>query len=137
MKLLITILTVLFIQQTPAPGGAPASSLNFEVFKTKIQPIFTAKRPGHARCISCHMTGTPLRLQPLAKGTAMWTEEQSRKNFEAVSRVVRPGDPLKSKLLIHPLAHEAGGDHFHNGGKHWHSQDDAEWKLLADWVRGH
>ena len=26
MKLLITILTALFIQQTPAPGGAPGSS---------------------------------------------------------------------------------------------------------------
>jgi hypothetical protein len=83
------------------------------------------------------MTGTPLRLQPLAKGTAMWTEEQSRKNFEAVSRVVVPGDPLKSKLLIHPLSHDAGGDHFHNGGKHWRSQDDPEWKTLVDWVRGH
>lgn len=133
MMLLITIVIALFAQQAPRP----ASSLDYEIFKTKIQPIFTAKRPGHARCIACHMTGTPLRLQPLAKGTAMWTEEQSRKNFEAVSRVVVPGDPLKSKLLIHPLSHDAGGDHFHNGGKHWRSQDDPEWKTLVDWVRGH
>jgi hypothetical protein len=38
--------------------------------------------------------------------------------------------------LIHPLAMEAGGDHFHNGGKHWTSQSDPEWQTLAQWVKG-
>jgi hypothetical protein len=33
-----------------------------------------------------------------------------------------------------PLAHEAGGTEFHPGGKHWDSQNDPEWKTLADWV---
>mgnify|MGYP003694517429 CR=1 FL=1 len=42
--------------------------------------------------------------------------------------------PLKSRLLTMPLAHEAGGTEFHPGGKHWDSQDDPEWKALADWV---
>ena len=28
------------------------------------------------------------------------------------------------------------GTEFHPGGKHWESQDDPEWKSLADWVRG-
>jgi hypothetical protein len=35
-----------------------------------------------------------------------------------------------------PLATEAGGDPFHPGGKHWRSQNDSEWKRLADWVSG-
>lgn len=118
-------------------GQAPAgsASLNYEVFKTKVQPIFLAKRPGHARCISCHASGTPLRLQPLSPGSTMWTEEESRKNFEAVRRVVVPGS-LKSMILIHPLAEPAGGDFFHNGGKHWDSQNDPEWQTLKAWVLG-
>ena len=110
-------------------------SLDYEVFKTKVQPIFVAKRPGHARCISCHASGTPLRLQPLPQGRAMWNDEESRKNFEAVKRVVVPGS-MKSMLLIHPLAEQAGGDFFHNGGKHWTSQDDPEWQILKAWVVG-
>jgi hypothetical protein len=40
-----------------------APSLDFEFFKTRVQPIFLAKRPGHARCYVCHSTGTPFRLQ--------------------------------------------------------------------------
>ena len=45
---------------------------------------------------------TPLRLQPLATGSTTWTEEESRKNFEAVQRVAFAGNS-KSRLLMHPL----------------------------------
>jgi len=128
------VLAGLLSQQPSAP--APASgSLNFEYFKTKVQPIFLAKRPGHARCIACHSSGTPLRLQPLAKGSTTWTDEESQKNFVAIQRVAAPGN-LKSRLLMHPLAEEAGGDFFHNGGKHWTSQDDMEWQTLKAFVLG-
>src|SRR4029434_6991310 len=34
------------------------------------------------------------------------------------------------------LAQEAGGDLFHNGGKHWNSQSDPEWQTLATFARG-
>jgi hypothetical protein len=111
-----------------------AASLDFDVFKEKIQPLLAEKRPGHARCITCHSTGTAFRLQRLPKGRTTYTEEETRKNFEAVSRFVLPGVPLKSRLLVMPLAHEAGGTEFHPGGKHWDSQTDPEWKTLADWV---
>jgi hypothetical protein len=114
------------------PQAAP--SLDYEIFKTKVQPLLAEKRPGHARCITCHSTGTAFRLQRPPKGRAEYTEEETRKNFEAASRFVVPGDPLKSRLLVMPLAHEAGGTEFHPGGKHWASQNDAEWKTLADWV---
>jgi hypothetical protein len=118
-----------------AGAQSPPAALDYEVFKTKVQPIFLAKRAGHARCVACHSSGTPLRLQPLAPGAATWNEEQSRRNFEAVKRVVVPGS-VKSLLLIHPLAETAGGDFFHNGGKHWNSQDDPEWQTLKAWVLG-
>jgi hypothetical protein len=48
---------------------------------------------------------------------------------------VVPGS-LKSKLLTHPLAEDAGGDFYHNGGKHFASQNDAEWTTLRNWVMG-
>lgn len=120
---------------TPAvPAAAPA--LDFEAFKSRVQPIFLDRREGFARCYVCHSKGTNFRLQPLERDTTSWTEEQSRKNFEAIQRLVVPGDPLTSRLLTMPLAAEAGGDPFHPGGKRWTSQDDPEWRMLASWVRG-
>ena len=116
-------------------AAAPASTLDYGYFKAKVQPLLLEKRPGHARCATCHSRSTAFRLQPLPPGRSAYTEEESRKNFEAASRMVLPGVPLKSRLLTMPLAHEAGGTEFHPGGKHWTSQDDAEWKVLADWVK--
>lgn len=128
------VMLVGFLLSQPPPPSSPASaSLDFEFFKTKVQPIFLAKRPGHARCIACHASGTPLRLQPISPGSTTWNDEESRKNFEAIRRVVVPGS-VKSMLLIHPLAEQAGGDFFHNGGKHWESQNDPEWQTLKAWV---
>jgi YVTN family beta-propeller protein len=119
----------------PRPSSAPPASLDYDFFKNNVQPIFAARRPGHARCISCHVSASPLRLQPLAPGRTTWSDEETRKNFDAVRRVVMPGS-LKSRLLVHPLAQDAGGDFYHNGGKHWSSQNDPEWQTLKTWVLG-
>ena len=118
----------------PAMAGQQAASLDYEFFKAKVQPIFLTKRPGHARCISCHGSGTPLRLQPLAPGATNWTDEESQKNFQAIKRVASAG--VKSRLLTHPLEENAGGDFYHSGGKHWASQNDPEWKVLEAFVLG-
>src|SRR6266566_4344039 len=129
---LLPVIVALLAKQ-PAPSS---TSVDFEFFKTRIQPILTAKRPGHARCVSCHSTGTPMRLQPLATGSATWSEEESRKNFDVIRLRIVPGNPGASKLLRHPLEEQAGGDNSHDGGKHWQSQEDPEWQTLAAWVRG-
>ena len=122
-------------QVTSAP--AAGSSLDFQVYKTRIEPIFLKQREGGFRCYDCHsVVNTRLRLQLLSPGSASWTEEQSRLNFDAVSKLVTPGDPLKSRLLLHPLSPEAGGDQFHTGGKLWKSQNDPEWMTVAEWVCG-
>ena len=134
MKRTLGLLIALYSLAGVVAAQAPPS-LDYEFFKTRVQPIFMAKRPGHARCISCHIAGTPMRLQPLDPGATTWSDDASRKNFEAVRRVAAPGNP-KSKLLLHPLAEKAGGDVFHNGGKHWTSQDDPEWQTLRTWVMG-
>src|SRR6266516_3672070 len=133
MSIIALVPFVALLAQQPVSSS---SSLDFEYFKTKVQPILLAKREGHARCVSCHTTGTPMRFQPISPGAAMWNEEESRKNFEVIRARVVAGNPLKSKLLTHPLAEEAGGDPSHDGGKHWMSQEDPEFQVLAAWVRG-
>ncbi len=131
---LMWVIATLLLQQPAAPPTA-SEMLDFEFFKTRVQPIFLARREGHAPCYACHSQGTTMRLQPLSPGSTSWSEEESRRNFEAVMKMVVPGQPLKSQLLMHPLETDAGGSIFHNGGKHWKSQDNPEWQTLAAWVR--
>jgi hypothetical protein len=135
LVLLLALGAITAFTQAPPTSNA-GSSLDFEFFKTRVQPVFLAKRPGHARCYVCHSIGTPFRLTRLSPGASTWNEEQSRRNFEAAQREVVPGKPQASPLLLHPLATEAGGDLFHSGGKHWDSQDNVEWRGMAEWVRG-
>lgn len=119
------------------PSRVAAQSLDFEFFKTQVQPIFLQKRPNHARCVVCHQGGSSaFRLEKLPAGSSTWTEEQSRKNFERASGLVVPGDPASSRLLMHGLSPEAGGDPFHSGGRQFSSQTDPAWLILAQWVRG-
>ena len=114
-----------------------ADELDFEYFKNEVQPIFLAKRNDNVRCIQCHTRSSGFRLQPLADGALFWTDEQSRTNYTFARAFVVPGpEPLKSRLLTHPLATAAGGDPFHGGGQHFASQDDPEWRIIADWVAG-
>jgi hypothetical protein len=117
---------------------ASAQSLDYEVFKARVEPIFLTKRPGHVRCYVCHSdrSNNSFKLETIAAGGKFWTEEQSRKNFEVVSHLVVPGDPGKSLLLLQPLAPEAGGNAFHTGGRQFANKDDPNWKTLARWVGG-
>jgi hypothetical protein len=129
--------TRLAILTAAAASLALSQSLDFATFRAKVEPIFNKKREGHARCVVCHGgTNRVFRLEPLAPGATSWTEAQSRKNFEVVSKLVKPGDPMGSLLLKQPLAPEAGGNDFHSGGRQFASQTDPDWKAIADWVRG-
>ncbi|HEY6239763.1 MAG TPA: hypothetical protein VIW78_02890 [Burkholderiales bacterium] len=121
------------------PGlPAAAQSLDYEFFKARVEPIFLTKRPGHVRCVVCHSerSNNSFRLEKLSPGEKFWTEEQSRRNFEVVSRLVAPGDPAKSLLLLQPLAPEAGGNAYHTGGRQFATKNDPNWKTLARWVGG-
>ena len=125
--------------QTPS---ASKPSLDYEFFKTRVEPIFLKKRvPDHARCYTCHEVsrhgGGPLSLERLAPGASSWNEEQSRANFQVVSKLVVPGSPLASLFLLMPLAPEVGGlADTHQGGRQFKSQDDPDWKNMEAWVRG-
>ena len=113
------------------------SKLDYAFFKSQVEPIFLKKREGHARCYVCHeQSNNAFHLEKLPAGANFWTEQQSRKNFATVSALVVPGDLAASLLLRHPLAAEAGGDLFHSGGRQFASENDPDWKTLAQWVNG-
>lgn len=120
----------------PASSSTASASLDYEFFKTNVQPVFLARRPGHARCVVCHtFNNAAFKLVPLSPGSTTWNEEQSRRNFELVKRVAMPGF-LESKLLIHPLAEQAGGDPHHGGAQQFNSKEDPEWLTLKAFVLG-
>lgn len=135
MPILFWVVAALLAQQPARSPTVPP--LDLEFFKTRVQPIFLAKRPGYTRCVVCHGAGGNVGfLQPLEPGAMTWNDEQSRLNFEAVSRLATPGEPMKSRLLLHPLEPAAGGDEFHNGGRQFTSQNDPDFQTIAAWVRG-
>jgi hypothetical protein len=112
-------------------------TLDYEFYKARVEPIFLKKKAGHTRCVICHSdNNSAFKLQALPGGTKTWTDEQSRKNFETVSKLVNPGEPMVSRLLMHPLAPEGGGDVFHSGGRQFMSTNDPDWKAMAAFVNG-
>lgn len=123
-------------QSQPAASSTASPSLNYEFFKTKVESVFLDKRPGHARCVSCHtLNNAPFHLVPLSPGSTSWDEQQSRQNFELIQRVAALGY-MESPLIKHPLAEEAGGDPHHGGGQQFGSQQDPDWLILKAFVSG-
>jgi hypothetical protein len=127
---------ILFALQA-ASASAADPVLDYDYFKARVEPIFLTKRPDHVRCYVCHSdNNTAFKLEKLEKGQAFWTEEQSRRQFESISRLVIPGAPEKSLLLLRPLVPQEGGYAYHSGGRQFESKDSPEWKTLAAWVNG-
>ena len=124
------------VQGAPAPSAAPPVALDYEYFKTKVQPVFVTKRTGHTRCVVCHtVNNARFHLVPLSPGASMWNEEQSRQNFQLIQRVAIPGS-LDSPIVKHPLAEDAGGDPHHGGAQQFESQQDPAWQTLRAFVMG-
>jgi hypothetical protein len=131
----LAIALVVILLATAASTAEVA--LDYDFYKSRVEPIFLKKRPGHGRCYVCHAEGNnAFRLQKLSPGSSSWSEEQSQRNFQIVAALIVAGDPDKSRLLLQPLAPEAGGLAFHSGGRQFSSKNDPDWKILAQWVRG-
>jgi len=139
---LLYVFAPIVTAQNSGGTDAQAPQLDYEYFKTRVEPIFLKKRSeDHARCYVCHQVmrhgGGPLSLDMLPQGASFWTEEQSRHNFETVSKLVVPGKPELSLFLRMPMAPEAGGlADTHQGGRQFASEDDPDWKNMKAWVMG-
>lgn len=119
------------------PQSKAKPTLDYDFYKARVEPIFLKKKAGHTRCVVCHSdNNSAFQLEHLAPGAKSYTDEQSRKNFEMVSKLVNPGEPMVSRLLMHPLAPEGGGDVFHSGGRQFMSMKDPDWKAMAAFVNG-
>ena len=152
--LLLSLLLAACGEQESAPpsqarGGAEEGAatrqtpkgLDFAFYRDAVEPIFLRQRGGFvgsdSSCVACHTSqaNAPLALEPLTmeNGNALWTEEQSRRNFANVARLVNPADPASSRLLRAPLAPTAGGER-HSGGIFWDSTDHSEYRVVAEWI---
>ena len=130
---------LLSVAATAPTGAAPTvkPQLDYEFYKARVEPIFLKKKTGHVRCVVCHSdNNSAFKLESLPADGKSWSDEQSHKNFDMVVKLVNPGEPMVSRLLMHPLAPEGGGDVFHSGGRQFASTDDPDWKTLAAFVNG-
>jgi hypothetical protein len=96
--LLLSIGLASLLSIAASQAAQQAQQLDYGFYKTRVEPIFLARRAGHARCYACHALGAgegnapaAMRLELLSPGTTIWSEDQTRKNFDAVSRKVVPG----------------------------------------------
>lgn len=121
----------------PAPkAAAKGVTLDYEFFKTRVQPIFLTKRAGRTRCYVCHSNNNvAFHVVPLSPGATSWNEEQSRRNFLMIEQVAQAGN-LESPILKHPLDEKAGGDPHHGGGQQFESQNDPAWQTLRAFIMG-
>jgi hypothetical protein len=128
-----------WVRSMPTYTGATetAPELDFEFFRSCVQPIFVNPIEKAVACTECHSgTGERSFANRYPEGRDSWTEEESRQSFAALSQLIEPGYPEYSRFLHHPLHPDAGGDFMHNGGRRWMSKEDPEWQALAAWVRG-
>ncbi len=141
-KMAATFVVMAVVACSASAPFAAAQTLDYEFFKTRVAPIFLKRRGERARCYVCHSGPSGAATQYLEKlppGSTFWTEEQVRRIFENVSRLVVPGNPTASRIVMYPLAPEAGGESargLHSGGRQFESQNDPDWQTLAEWVRG-
>ena len=114
----------------------PDPTVDFEFFRSCVQRVFQTPREGHVRCSNCHGAGQ-IGFAPVpGEGRTAWNDEEAKRAFQVISRLIIPGNPDQSRFMIKPLHPDGGGSYAHNGVRRWQSKDDPEWQVLAAWVRG-
>jgi hypothetical protein len=113
----------------------PAPTVDFEFYRSCVLPIFQSPLYGQLSCTECHGGGSAGFAPAPASGSAL-TEAQARQGFQAIQRLILPGDPERSRFLLKPLHPDGGGSYAHNGVRRWQSRSDPEWQTLAAWIRG-
>jgi hypothetical protein len=52
-----------------------AADLDFATYRSRVEPIFLKKRPGHARCITCH------EVNAITSGASIFAITSCRSKF--------------------------------------------------------
>ena len=120
------------------PSAFPGSS-DIDNYRNVVERVFLTDRggttPGNAACVMCHTWQTSVRFTLETPATDQgWTNAQSRKNFDVVTKLVNTADPESSRLLRKPLTAEAGGLG-HTGGTYWNSRDNPEYVAILNWIK--
>ncbi len=115
--------------------AAPEPALDFEFFRACVQPVFANPREGHIKCSNCHAGGLA-GFAPVPQGGGAWDDQEARRAFQSISRLILPGNPEQSRFMLKPLHPDGGGSYTHNGPRRWQTRDDPEYRMLAGWVRG-
>ncbi len=130
-------------------GEIAAAAPDFAYFKERVQPLLAKPGADGRACVMCHATqaGFALRLPGKAGFTEIFTEAQSRANYESVLRQVNRVAPKKSRILLKPTrpndnaGDQALEDSTHGGGTRWgrsteEASGSAEYETILDWIRG-
>lgn len=126
-----------WIRSLPAGRYVPASepTVDFAFFRSCVQRVFATPREGHIACSNCHAGGL-VGFAPPPQNGKVWSDEEAKRAFQSISRLIIPGNPEQSRFLLKPLHPDGGGTYTHNGPRRWQSRSDPEWQMLAGWVRG-
>jgi len=126
-----------WIKSLPAdkyvPGPEP--TVDFTFFRSCVQQVFANPREGQIKCSQCHNGGLA-GFAPPPKDGKQWNDEEAKRAYTSLSRLIIPGNPEQSRFLLKPLHPDGGGSYAHNGVRRWQTRNDPEWQMLAGWVRG-
>jgi hypothetical protein len=109
--------------------------IDFDFFRACVQPVFANPREGHIKCSNCHAGGL-IGFAPVPQNGKDWNDQEAKRAFATISRLIIGGNPEESRFLLKPLHPDGGGSYTHNGPRRWQSRSDPEWQMLAGWVRG-
>lgn len=126
-----------WIQSLPADRYVAKADppIDFDFFRACVQPVFANPRDGHIKCSNCHAGGI-IGFAPVPENGKTWNDQEAKRAFSTITRLILPGNPEQSRFLLKPLHPDGGGSYTHNGPRRWQSRQDPEWQMLAGWVRG-
>ena len=122
------------------PGvGEAGGTLDYNVFKANIQPIFDSRGCSNSNChyrdkSNPNVGGPGGSLRIFNCATSPCTEDESQANFDSASGMADIASPTSSKLLLKPLAVSAGGIQ-HLGGDIFLNTTDPDYLTILGWIQ--
>jgi HEAT repeat protein len=120
----------------------PGSVLDFRYFVTRIEPILAKPGADGKACVFCHASHVIFKLLP-PNNDGVFSDQDSKENYQYAMRVVDITNPDKSLLLIKPTRPTDSegnvGDYLgtHNGGQRWHGNESSDqYRTILEWIRG-